>query len=190
METATMEINTLYIHNIAYHIQLTTNDDKTLQIILSSNQNKTHYTAKIHFVDYVTKIIVFEVNNILYKAKLLKNQYLYLFNTNQMIPLHTQQTQLNQKKSTNENSFNPILLSPLSGRILKIHTQQNQLIQYDQPLLIIESMKMENEIRSTQNNVFIKTISIVEGDLVQTNQILITFEKMGENNGKSKNPNV
>ena len=64
---------------------------------------------------------------------------------------------------------------PLSGRVIKILVQENQFVEINQPLVVIESMKMENEIRSPKAS-FIKNISIRVSDLVEQNQVLIILE--------------
>jgi biotin carboxyl carrier protein len=91
---------------------------------------------------------------------------------------------ISQASITNPSRVNPaelpagnnlLLKSPLTGRIIKILVKPGDQVSKNQPLVIIESMKMENEIRATFNG-FIKSISISEGNLVQQNQVLIIFE--------------
>lgn len=72
--------------------------------------------------------------------------------------------------SVNESS----LKSPIAGRVVKILVKTGDQVSKNQLLVIIESMKMENEIRATFTG-FIKNISITEGNLVQQNQVLMTF---------------
>ncbi len=67
------------------------------------------------------------------------------------------------------------LRSPLAGRVVKILVKPGDKVSKNQLLVIIESMKMENEIHATLHG-FIKNVSIMEGNLVQQNQVLITFE--------------
>lgn len=69
--------------------------------------------------------------------------------------------------------------SPLAGRVSKVLTSTGQQVKIGEPLLLIESMKMENEICAPRS-AFIKTIFIEQGNVVQPNQILIEFEKEGE----------
>jgi len=81
-----------------------------------------------------------------------------------------------QNVGTIQNTIDKLVLkSPLAGRIVKILVNPGDLVSKNQLLVIIESMKMENEIRATFPG-FIKNISISEGNLVQQNQVLITFE--------------
>lgn len=65
--------------------------------------------------------------------------------------------------------------SPLAGRITKVLVYAGQAVTKGQPLLLIESMKMENEICAPANG-SIKTISISEGDVVKPNQVLLVLE--------------
>ena len=79
----------------------------------------------------------------------------------------------------------PTLTSPLAGRVITILVSAGQYVTAGQPLVIIESMKMENEL-CAPNNAFIKTLSITPGNLVQTNQVLIIFELKGEFDATTK----
>ena len=47
-------------------------------------------------------------------------------------------------------------------------------------------MKMENEICAPHDTI-VKTLQICVGDLVEPNQVLMTFEKKGERNATTKN---
>jgi biotin carboxyl carrier protein len=69
---------------------------------------------------------------------------------------------------------------------MKICVQTGQSVHEGQPLCVIESMKMENEIRSPRAGI-IKTIFMNVGNVVQPNHIMIEFEKEGEGNAAAKN---
>ncbi|GAB4367059.1 MAG: hypothetical protein Kow0042_07410 [Calditrichia bacterium] len=66
--------------------------------------------------------------------------------------------------------------APMPGRILKILVQENQSVEIDQPLFIIESMKMENEVHSRINGL-VKKINYRENDLVAVGDPVILLEK-------------
>ncbi|MCK4264952.1 acetyl-CoA carboxylase biotin carboxyl carrier protein subunit [Candidatus Babeliales bacterium] len=146
------------------------------------------FEAKIIDWDNKTNNLVFEIENKLYKSHVTTsennpNKQTVLLNQNGTksyeISHCRQKIQNSKKRYASKN----LLKSPLAGRIIKTFINPNQYVKKNQELLVIESMKMENEIRS-ETDAFIKTISIVEGDLVQQNQVLITFEvnKNGERN--------
>ena len=146
------------------------------------------YLVKIIKIEQNKNIIYFQVNNSIYKAKLLPEEskqikvYLYNFNKSFTINLGSGQKTSNSEK-TDQNKFYSSIKSPLAGRIIKIDVKPNQFVKKNQPLLTIESMKMENEIRASFD-AFIKTILISPSDLVEQNQLLITFENKKRNKGE------
>jgi biotin carboxyl carrier protein len=85
------------------------------------------------------------------------------------------ETKSTENLSNLNTDINQTVKSPLAGRIVKIFVKPGDQVIQNQPLLIIESMKMENEIRAISHGI-IKSISIEEGNLVQQNQVLIIFE--------------
>ncbi|MBT8180079.1 MAG: acetyl-CoA carboxylase biotin carboxyl carrier protein subunit [Eudoraea sp.] len=65
--------------------------------------------------------------------------------------------------------------APMPGLILDIHVRIGQAVNEDDPLLILEAMKMENVITSPRDGI-IKNISVRKSDAVDKNQLLIEFE--------------
>jgi biotin carboxyl carrier protein len=65
--------------------------------------------------------------------------------------------------------------APMPGLILEIHVRIGQAVNENDPLLILEAMKMENVITSPRDGI-IKSISVKKGDAVDKNQLLIEFE--------------
>lgn len=81
--------------------------------------------------------------------------------------------------STLSSEKNTDLTSPLSGRITHIYLKEGDFVKKGAPILIIESMKMENVLYASHDAV-IKNVFIAIGDLVQQNQRLIGFKRSGE----------
>jgi len=67
--------------------------------------------------------------------------------------------------------------SGMPGKIVKIMVKAGDEIQADQPLLIMEAMKMENEMRAS-HPVKIKEVHVKVGENVESGALLISFEKM------------
>ncbi|MCK8523449.1 acetyl-CoA carboxylase biotin carboxyl carrier protein subunit [Aquimarina sp. D1M17] len=65
--------------------------------------------------------------------------------------------------------------APMPGLLLDIQVEAGQEVKEDDPLLILEAMKMENVILSPRNGV-IKGISVSKGDAVDKGQLLVEFE--------------
>lgn len=62
--------------------------------------------------------------------------------------------------------------SSMPGKILRIFCKEGDQVEKDQPLLIIEAMKMENEIRSPLKGT-ISQITVEIGSKVETGEILV-----------------
>lgn len=64
--------------------------------------------------------------------------------------------------------------APMSGTILKINVQTGQKVTQGETLVILEAMKMENEIVAPENGV-VKDIHIQVNDRVESDQLLLTL---------------
>ncbi|MBN2347232.1 MAG: biotin/lipoyl-binding protein [Bacteroidales bacterium] len=73
------------------------------------------------------------------------------------------------------NSDNNVIKSPLVGKVLKLFARENSPVKAGDPLFIIESMKMENNICALFNGV-IKNIKVKEGDFVKNDTVLAEFK--------------
>lgn len=65
--------------------------------------------------------------------------------------------------------------APMPGLILEISVEVGQTVKENDPLLILEAMKMENSFLSPRDGV-IKSIAVVKGNAVDKGQLLIEFE--------------
>ena len=64
--------------------------------------------------------------------------------------------------------------APIPGKIISIKCKVNDSVKSGQVLLILEAMKMENEIYSGSSGV-VKEIRVKEGDFVQPGATLIVI---------------
>jgi biotin carboxyl carrier protein len=67
------------------------------------------------------------------------------------------------------------LRAGMPGKVIEIFAKVGDVIKANKPLLIMEAMKMENEMR-TSRDVKIKEIMINQGDSVESGAVLIKFE--------------
>lgn len=65
--------------------------------------------------------------------------------------------------------------APLPGTILEINVKEGDSIKREQPLLIMEAMKMENKVLAEADGT-IKTIKVQAGESVLQGQVLIEIE--------------
>jgi 3-methylcrotonyl-CoA carboxylase alpha subunit len=72
------------------------------------------------------------------------------------------------------------LRSPMPCKILRVDVKTGDVVKKDQPLLVIESMKMETVIRSPGEGLIVKRVVHGEGEVVGSGVELVEFEGVEE----------
>mgnify|MGYP003765877209 FL=1 len=67
------------------------------------------------------------------------------------------------------------LSSPMPGLVLSIAVKAGDLVEKGSPLLVLEAMKMENEIKAESEGI-VASVSVNAGEAVLKGQVLIEFE--------------
>ncbi len=68
-----------------------------------------------------------------------------------------------------------IIKAPMPGKVIKISVSESEEVRKNQTLVIVEAMKMENEIKASLEAV-VKKIHAASGDLVDTDTPIIELE--------------
>ena len=123
-------------------------------------ENNSTYLAEISEENFNDKMYKEKVNNNTYNV----NIYNDLDNLIKQMGF-----EIGATKKINE------IKAPMPGLILDVNVNVGQEVHENEPLLILEAMKMENILTSPRTGV-IKSISINKGDAVDKNQLLIEFE--------------
>jgi len=76
------------------------------------------------------------------------------------------------KKPESTGSLLKTIKAPLPGNIFKLNVKEGDSVKKGETLLIMEAMKMENNILAEFDGV-VKTVKIKEGDVVLQNDVLI-----------------
>ena len=71
-----------------------------------------------------------------------------------------------------------ILKSPMPGKILDIMVSEGDPVKKDQPLAILEAMKMENELKSPVDGV-VARIDVVAGQSLEKNTPILEIDTLG-----------
>ena len=71
------------------------------------------------------------------------------------------------------------ITTPMPGKIVRVLVKVGDIVKPKQPLVIVESMKMENEIRSSMNGE-VKSVNFKPGDLVNPGQTIIKLSTSAE----------
>lgn len=67
------------------------------------------------------------------------------------------------------------VLAPLPGTIWQVLVQEGDTVKAGDPVLILEAMKMENEINAPLDGVVVK-VNVARGDKVQNEDVLVVIE--------------
>ena len=81
------------------------------------------------------------------------------------------------RKNELDHSMN--LLSPMPGKVVKVNVAEGQVVKAGTVLVVVEAMKMENNIIATAD-AHVKRICVAEGEKVDNKTRLIELEKMNE----------
>ena len=71
------------------------------------------------------------------------------------------------------------ITAPIPGLVVKVLVEEGQMVDIDAPLVILEAMKMENEIRAPRAGV-VKNIAIQAGQSVEGNATLMVLGPAAE----------
>lgn len=69
----------------------------------------------------------------------------------------------------------PRLLAPMPGKIVRVLVRAGELVRRRQPLIVMEAMKMENELRASHEGV-VAELLVTEGQSVDAGALLLVVE--------------
>ena len=67
------------------------------------------------------------------------------------------------------------MLAPMPGKIVKVLVKPGDQVTARQGVVVIEAMKMENELRASRDGQ-VKDVHVAEGDLVEAGRLLTVIE--------------
>ncbi|MCK5441235.1 MAG: acetyl-CoA carboxylase biotin carboxyl carrier protein subunit [Maribacter sp.] len=144
-----------------------TNEDIVNIDSLSISENMYHilqdnkpFVAEIISSDFNQKSYIIKVNNNRYDVDISDGLDLLI-------------KQMGFSLGTSKNVES--IYAPMPGLILEINVREGQAVNENDPLLILEAMKMENVITSPRDGI-VKSVSVEKGDAVEKKQLLIEFE--------------
>jgi biotin carboxyl carrier protein len=87
----------------------------------------------------------------------------------------------NQRRSGSETLAHEVhaglkrICADMPGKVIRVLVQEGDNVVYDQGLLVLEAMKMQNEIRAPKSGI-IKEVATVAGKTVNTGDFLLSIE--------------
>lgn len=161
-----MDTNYKLLVNNSINFEVTESDLKNLDAVTVENskfhvlkENKP-YKVEIIAADLIAKKYTIKVNN---------NQYEVVISNALDQLIKSMGIERGKTKVVNT------IKSPMPGLILEISVEVGQIVKENDPLLILEAMKMENSFLSPRDGV-IKSIAVQKGNAVDKGQLLIEFE--------------
>jgi biotin carboxyl carrier protein len=68
-----------------------------------------------------------------------------------------------------------VLKAPMPGLVVRVQVEPGQPVEAGSPLVVLEAMKMENELKASAPSV-VKVVRVAPGETVEKGQVLIEFE--------------
>jgi methylmalonyl-CoA carboxyltransferase small subunit len=65
--------------------------------------------------------------------------------------------------------------SPVTGIVIKVNIEQGQQIQANEPIMVLEAMKMETNVTAHCTGK-VKNVRVAQGDSVKVNQVVVELE--------------
>jgi len=83
---------------------------------------------------------------------------------------------LRSRRAVSEGAAGPAkIVAPMPGKVVRIVVPQDELVEAGQGVVVVEAMKMQNEIKSPKKGI-VKKIAVKEGDTVNAGDVLAVIE--------------
>jgi len=153
--------------NNSYELDLTEDDISKIDLIQTSEKQ---YHILQNNKSYKVHITGSDFNKKLYQISINSNNYSVSIATDLDLMIKEMGFSLGSTKHVKS------IKAPMPGLILDINVKRGQEVKEDDPLLVLEAMKMENIIMSPRNGK-VKSISVAKGDAIDKGELLIEFEE-------------
>jgi biotin carboxyl carrier protein len=70
------------------------------------------------------------------------------------------------------------IMAPMPGKVIKVCVAAGDAVRKNQTLVIVEAMKMENEIKAASDGIVLK-VDVAAGELVDAERVLVEIEPAG-----------
>lgn len=130
------------------------------------------YEVEVKDFEYNTAHI--EVNGTLYEVE-IEQKETAISKTPKLVRSHVQPRRTESKIKKNVSSRAAMVNAPLPGNIYKILVKEGDEVKKGDKVMIMESMKMENNVLAEKDGIIWK-IRVNEGDAVLQNDVLAEIE--------------
>jgi len=145
----------IFVNGEPFSWDLVKIEDNCFHII----HNQISYRAYVVDIEEGGKKVVIRINNQRYDVALQDKFDLLL-----------EKLGMNNANTGRVNSIK----APMPGLIIELKVKEGDAVKQNDPLIVLEAMKMENIIKSPGEGV-VKAVRVKKGESVEKNQILIEF---------------
>jgi biotin carboxyl carrier protein len=167
-------------NNMKYEVNVSESQTGWSIAIRPDGGDWTNYTFSHSDYQYMDETISFLFKNRSYLLDVTQigvDYTVYTRGAFRTVKLYNEEKMLHESlKGSSTLGGTDTMISEMPGKIVKVFVKPGDTVKAGDPLLIMEAMKMENEMRAALE-VKIKTIHVKEGENVETNTLLISFEK-------------
>jgi len=140
----------------SFEIAIKDFNNRTFSVI---KENKS-YSVQVLKANYDDKTFVIKVNGARYQVK-AKDQYDIILKDLGL--------------SGTSGTLSKVLKAPMPGKVLELKVKPGNAIKKNEPLIMLEAMKMENILKASSDGI-IDSIKVKIGDSVEKNEVLISFK--------------
>ena len=166
-------------HKIPVHIEQWEADSGKLKLDITSNLSPltSHLTAEFIARDgHQLKLMLNGRTEVIYCSVNEEQQTIVNFHGLNFSCFRTDQlngtTDYSRKENVNDKS---LLVSPMPGQVVKINVKEGDEVQEGTVMIVVEAMKMENNITATAK-AKVKKILVKEGEMVDNKMQLVELE--------------
>jgi biotin carboxyl carrier protein len=134
-------------------------------VVTDSNEQKQYYVKSLAGKNYIS-----EDKKLWEKAPEISNMA-GLVNVNEALKVYR-----GFKPSGLSNANAGSLVTDMPGKVVKLLTAEGAVVNQGDTLLILEAMKMENEIKAGIDGV-VKSVHVKEGQTLESGQLMIEIEE-------------
>ncbi|MBX9703001.1 MAG: acetyl-CoA carboxylase biotin carboxyl carrier protein subunit, partial [Silvanigrellaceae bacterium] len=139
--------------------------------IIKITKNGPFFTARI---DLYTRGVK-QTNNIFFSCFMGENKQIELFLLGERLVLPSYKTSALLFQPRDDDNQIAELKAPMAGKVLDVSVKVGELVTVSQVLFIVESMKMQLEIKATKSGL-IKEIFVNKGQSLQGGDLLAQIE--------------
>ena len=98
--------------------------------------------------------------------------HLWVGSTRFAVELRDPRSLRSRQKAAGDEKGPRKILAPMPGRVVRLLVAENSSVEAGQGIVVVEAMKMQNEIRSPKSGV-VERIMVTEGQTVNTGEVIV-----------------